>query len=781
VSLDLSKLPGALCHECSLQACPVVPPSGPKNAKMIVVGEAPGNVEVEQGKPFVGPSGSLLDYALSQTNISTEEVYKTNAVMCKPPNNREPMFEEVEACRPRLMLELAHLNAPVLALGRTASETLDLESFGRGILAEIEGRTYMHTYHPAYVLRTPNDAGIFLRDVKRFVDPPVIVNPKWTDPYVMHIETPQRLEEVLSQVPNDTWVSFDIETDQTRWYQRYDGTPPDPILMLQIAWAEDYAVVLDDIMLYDVPETRHILSQFFARVKTVAHNGKFDQIFLKTHLGINVHLDFDTMLAHSIIDENSKHGLKPLVYEYFGIPDYEEHLIKKYLKSRNDRYSKIPFEELSKYGSIDVILTLQLKKVFSKVLREQNRYEWPFQNIPMRGSNAFVDIEIRGIRVDVPYLQQVQKFLENKMEEETEAACKSVNIQEINLGSTQQVAVVVYDTLGFPLQRSRKLGPRSTNHEAMQPLSGRHPFIDHLQEYRRIAKMKNSYADNLLEAVDINGRVHATFLMNGTEMGRLSARNPALQTIPRPDDVFGALIRGAFIAEDGKILLIVDYSQAELRVIAAEAMEPFLIKVYDDDRDLHSEVAIGMYTSAYTKPQRVRTKMFNFSYIYGGNEYSFARDAGLPLAEAKQFVKDYNRLMPRLHDYKQEQLDKMAVQGFVQSRFGRRRHFPIITKVNMDEARKAAVHAPVAGTASDLTLMSACEVEESVHNVVLTVHDSIVLEVDINDADKMERYGVEVMEEMGVRYLPEVKWKANGERRLTWAKRPEGVLYEQIV
>lgn len=123
----------------------------------------------------------------------------------------------------------------------------------------------------------------------------------------------------------------------------------------------------------------------------------------------------------------------------------------------------------------------------------------------------------------------------------------------------------------------------------------------------------------------------------------------------------------------------------------------------------------------------------------------------------------------------------MAVQGFVQSRFGRRRHFPIITKVNMDEARKAAVHAPVAGTASDLTLMSACEVEESVHNVVLTVHDSIVLEVDINDADKMERYGVEVMEEMGVRYLPEVKWKANGERRLTWAKRPEGVLYEQIV
>lgn len=773
-----SKLPGALCHMCSLFDCPVVPPSGPENARLIVVGEAPGAVEVEQGKPFVGPSGTLLEYALKQADVDPELVYKTNVVMCRPENNREPDFTEIEACRPRLLAELESVQAPVLALGKVASQALDLESFGRGETVTLEGRTMMHTYHPAYLLRSPGDAGVFLRDVRRFVEPPVYVNPKWTDPYVMHIETTERLKEVLDQVPNDTWVAFDIETDQVRWYQSYDGTPPDPILMLQLTWAEDFAVVLDDVMLYDVPETRVILGKFFSRVRTVAHNGKFDQVFLKAHLGLDVLLDFDTMLAHALIDENSKHGLKPLVTEYFGIPDYEEHLIKKYLKSRNDTYSKIPFEELAKYGSSDVILTLQLRRAFSKILKDQGRYEWPFQNILMRGANDFVDIEIRGIKIDVPYLQQVQKFLEQKMAEITKQACESVGIQEINLGSTQQVAVVVYDQLGFPLQRNRKLGPRSTRHEAMEPLAGKHPFIDFLLEYRRIAKMKNSYADNLLEAIDINGRVHATFLLNGTEIGRLSARNPALQTIPRPDDMFGALIRGAFIAEEGKVLLIVDYSQAELRTAAVEAKEPFLIRVYEDDRDLHSEVAIAMYGPDYTKAQRVRTKMFNFSYLYGGSEYSFARDAGLPLHEAQSFVKKYNKVMPQLAEYRKTQFEKLAEQGYVESRFGRRRHFPIITKMNMDDARKSCVHAPIAGTASDLTLLSGCTLEEEGFGVVLLVHDSVVLEVNASDADEIETYAIKVMEGMGTKYLPEVRWKADGEKRLRWSDPPMSLLQQ---
>ena len=782
-----SKLPYAKCWECPLAECAVVPPSGSyKNSQLVVIGEAPGAHEVEQGKPFVGPSGVLLNYALQQAGVDPNNVFKTNVVACRPPNNREPDFIEVEACRGRLLHELEQTTAPVLALGKSAAEALDMTSYDRGQRFQWNDRQAMHTYHPAYVLREPDKGSTLLKDISSFVRPPIEVNPEWTNPKVRHITEWIGLKVVLDKIPDNTWVAFDIETDQVRWYQRFDGKPPDPILMLQLAW-EQYGyihnVVIDDVMLYDVPETRDILNEFFPRVRTVAHNGKFDVVFLASHIGVKPRLDFDTMLAHAILDENAKHGLKELVKEIYNIPDYEDSLIKQYLRTRNDFYSKIPFEPLAKYGVIDVIMTLQLRKLFEEMLIAQGRYEWPFMNVIMRGANAFVNIELRGIQIDTDYIQWALTFLEAEMAKEAKAACESVGVdyETFNMNSTQQVATIVYDKLGLPPPRSRKLPPRSTNHEAMVPHAGKHPFIDHLLAYRRVAKMKSSYADNIIESLDINGRVHATFVLQGTEVGRLSARNPALQTIPRPDDIFGALIRGAFVAKPGHVLLIVDYSQAELRVVAAEAMEPFLFDVYENDRDLHSEVAIAMYGPNYTKAQRVRCKMFNFSYVYGGSEYSFARDAGLPLTEAQKFVRDYNRTLPKLAEYRKNQFDKLDKQGYVQSRFGRRRNFPIITKANMDEARKAAVHAPVAGTASDLTLLSGCRLEEEGYEVVLMVHDSVLLEVPEYLADEIAEHAVEIMEETGRTYLPEVKWKADPEVRLRWCDPPMQYQKTQLI
>lgn len=788
----MQKLPCAKCDSCPLVNEPMVPPSGPIEARLVVVGEAPGAEEVSRGAPFVGPSGTVLDYALSEAGIQHNEVYMTNTVMCRPPLNRTPSYEEVEACAPRLKAELDRTRGTLVALGLTASEALQLTHLDRGQLTENTSWAgkVMHTYHPAYILRKPSDSPVFIQDIEKAVRGIMPANPKWSNPDIIHIEDIDTLKKYLDAVPDNTWVAFDIETDQVKWYVSYDGTPADPILMLQMAWEDTWGIVLDDMMLYDVPETRVILRDFFKRVRTVGHNGKFDVIFLTSHIGVRPRLDFDTMLAHYILDENGMHGLKHLVQEIWGIPDYEEALIKQYLSSSNDRYSKIPFEALAKYGVIDVIMTLQLRKLFEQKLRENNQYEWPFMNLMMRGSNNLVDVEMRGTKVDVPYLQKVQAYLLKEMERiEAEAkATLSWDVSDLNLGSTQQCAVVVYDKLGFPLCRNRKLGPRSTAHGAIEPLQGKHPFIDKLLEYRRVSKMKSSYADNLLEVIDINSRVHASFLLHGTEVGRLSARNPALQTIPRPesnfeeDGIFGALIRAAFTASEGKMLGICDYSQAELRVAAVEADEPFLLEVYANNRDLHSEVAQAMYGSGYTKHQRVMCKMFNFSYLYGGSEYSFAKDAGLNINVAKKFVQDYNRVMPKLAAYRKTQFHKLAEQGYVQTRFGRRRRFPIITRVNEDDARKACVHSPIAGTASDLTLLSLCELNEQGYAVVLTVHDSILVEVDdaqevstpkgIRYTSETTIYASEVMKKTGEKYLPEVAWKSDPEVRPRWAEIP---------
>jgi DNA polymerase I len=294
-----------------------------------------------------------------------------------------------------------------------------------------------------------------------------------------------------------------------------------------------------------------------------------------------------------------------------------------------------------------------------------------------------------------------------------------------------------------------------------------------LTEYRRVAKMQSSYVDNLVTFIDLNGRVHADFRITGTEVGRLSVSDPALQTIPRAGDYYGSLIRSLFIARPGYKIVVVDYSQAELRVFACLSGEPFLIKVYMDGRDLHTEVAVAMFGSGYTKEQRVLCKMFNFSYVYGGNEHSFAQDSGLNIQIASQFVHDYDRLMPIGKQFKQDQLKLLRAQGYVESVFGRRRHFPLITPETLDEARKAAVHMPCAGTASDLTLLSALDAKDRGIPVCLTVHDSVLAECREDLANEQAEEIAHIMQSNGTKFMPQVPWKADIDIGDSWAKAPE--------
>ncbi|MHA2428847.1 MAG: DNA polymerase, partial [Candidatus Hermodarchaeia archaeon] len=241
--------------------------------------------------------------------------------------------------------------------------------------------------------------------------------------------------------------------------------------------------------------------------------------------------------------------------------------------------------------------------------------------------------------------------------------------------------------------------------------------------------------------------------------GRLAVRKPALQTIPRASDYHGALIRSSFTAPPGYKLIEVDYSQAELRVLACLSGEEFLQRVYREGRDLHSEVAEAMFGPNFTKEQRVQTKMFNFSYTYGGTEYSFAKDAGLSLPIAKRFVRDYNRNMPRLAAYRKEQVEFLYEHSYIETRFGRRRHFPLIVKNNKDDARKASVHQPVAGGAADLTLISGTKlVNDHGVEVCLMVHDSILAYALEDEAEETATLIAGVMQATAMEYFPEVPW-----------------------
>lgn len=789
--MALSKAPHAKCSECSLAKYPFVPTYAPKDAKYAVIGEGPGYQETNQGVPFVGESGRLLSAVFKNNDIPYDRVWRSNVVACRPPNNREPVAHEIKCCKPRLFAELKEFEGDtILPMGKVAGETI-LAGAGydpnmkiserRGHLFDWNGKTIVPTWHPAYVLRRPSEALNFFGDVERAIKGRVYHKVQ-EQPEVVWINTLSELVLTLNEVHEGAWVAFDLETDQVMWYDRPDE-PADAILMLGLAWSDDIGYIVHPDLLYDSEMARDTLNNFFARTDLtfVAQNGKFDVLFLRT-VGVHARVDFDTMLAHYVLHEEGPHGLKGLALKYFDLEDYEQGLVQKYLKSRNDRYSKVPYEDLGTYCAWDCCVTKALADVLGAQLYDQGLIEWPFKQILMRAQDATTEVEWNGMMVDAEYVDEWYDRLEAYAESLADEMRKIADDPELNPRSYQQVADVIYNERGIEKKRIRGLSPISTAKKALAHVrEGQDEFVDTLRLYRRVHKMLRSYLKNLRAYADINGRVHSSILLHGTEVGRLSFRSPALQTIPRPyEDVYGAIVRGAFVAAPGHKLVVADYSQAELRVAAVLSGEPFLLEVYKEGRDLHSEVAIAMYGEEFTKEQRVMTKMFNFSYLYGGSEYSFAEDAGLDIDMARRFVRDYNKTMPVLAEWKQEQLRLARTQGYVQSPFGRKRRFPLITQTNLQDVRKAAGHAPVAGTASDITLLSLCRLVESGWKVVLTVHDSIVVEVPEDQIEMALDEVVTTMSKTGEEFFPEVPWKVDAEVRDRWSPLPEEVHPEQV-
>jgi uracil-DNA glycosylase family 4 len=783
--LKLPKVKSANCKECPLQEYPFVPSYLPEDAEVFVVGEGPGVQEVRQGKPFVGQSGILLGAAFKQEGVDYEKVARSNVVCCRPPNNRAPTRKEAKCCWPRLAREVVEAEPKVIIpVGKEAADYVLPNTEGmkvserRGHWFKAYGTPTLPTWHPAYVLRRPGAAKDFFNDIHRALNGSpehFLHNP----PEVIHVTEPWQLKEMIDEIPVDAFVAFDLETDQVMWYDRPEA-PADEILMMGVTWERNRCyIVAPEAM--DVDLLKELFD--YSNLKFVAHNGKFDVIFLRANGVNNARCDWDTMLAHYVLwEEPGTHGLKNLALEYFGLPDYEKELVQKYLKSRNDRYSKVPYNELAQYCAWDCCVTLELRNVLGEELVAQDLYDRPFMQLIMPMQRALTEVEWNGVPIDRDYVEKWQQRIFDYCDQ-LEADMQTMADDPVfNPRSPMQVSHYMYNVRKLPRPRARGVKPTSTAKKAIAHIKeGDDEFVDLLRTYRRAHKMNRSYMKNLLLYCSTSGRVHPSALLHGTEVGRLSYRNPAIQTIPRPyEDLYGAMVRSSFVAPPGWRFVLADYSQAELRVVAILSEEPFLLNVYKDGRDLHSEVAIGMYGEDFNKAQRVLCKMFNFSYIYGGSEYSFAEDSGLPLGTARQFVRDYNKLMPKLAEYKKEQFDFARTMGYVVSPFGRRRRFLLITQQNLDDVRKAAVHMPVASTASDLTQLSLVKaVDEGIH-VVLTVHDSIGALAREEQAEETAAHLKWIMETTASKYFPQIPWGVDAEVRDRWAPTPEEIHGEQV-
>lgn len=754
----LEKASGARCDDCPLKNESFVPLYRPSTIEYIALGEAPGAEEVEQRRPFVGQSGKLLQAVMKAAGIDFETVMRTNVVACRPPGNRTPTPAEIEACSGRLSVELAeHPKAKVLALGKTAHLALGFDD-----------TDYWHSnaigaYHPAYVLRMPNEIRPFYNSLLKAKHTAPGTEPPAPRVYVLN-----DLEEMLEGLPlllanGEEDLVIDLETDQVDWVY-------DPILCVGLANSGDRAFIIPIELLNDATAKGYFktfLAKYPGRIG--GHNVKYDANFLEYQLGTHIEPKFDTMLAHYCTDEMpGGHSLKVLSALYFNAPDYEEELVQKHLRSRNDFYSKVPRDDLYKYCGHDVCFTFQLIPIMEDALGQTKLKD--LYQLLLRAGRTLHTVEMRGMLLDTEHLEKVRDMLTKECAAH-ECTLNLIAGREINPRSPTQVAEVMYDVLKLPEGKGgRKVKPRSTDKAVLEALKG-NPFVDELRKYRKKHKLLTSYVENLLDKVDPNGRIHPDLNLIGTETGRLSS---FMHTIPRPGDpadelsYLGRHIRRSFVAEPGWKIGVIDYSQAELRVAAAVSGCAYLLDVFAQGRKIHAEISKEIFGPDYSKEQYVIVKMMDFSFLYGGNEFAMAETAKLPLEAARAMVRKLVSLTPELTEFKNAQFQLMCKQGYIETVFGRRRRMPLVTRDNRDEAMKVAINFPVQSSTSDLKLLSFCDATEASIATLLEVHDSIIITAPKGEIEEHCQRVRAFMIANGEKYFPQVKWEADIEISQRW-------------
>jgi DNA polymerase-1 len=388
-------------------------------------------------------------------------------------------------------------------------------------------------------------------------------------------------------------------------------------------------------------------------------------------------------------------------------------------------------------------------------------------------------MEEAGILLDVPLLRKMSAEMQTRMTELENQVYQAAGTT-FNLNSTQQLSVILFEKLGLePPDRKKKTasGHFSTSADVLEELRGQHEVVDWILEYRELAKLKSTYLDALPEQINpYTGRVHTSYNQTGSVTGRLASSDPNLQNIPTRTET-GRRVRQAFLAAPGNVLLSVDYSQIELRIVAHMANDEAMLAAFKAGQDIHATTAAAVYNvplEEVSKDQRRRAKAINFGLIYGMSSFSLSRSTDLTLAEAENFVKAYFNRFPGVKQYLDGMRKKAAADGYVETLLGRRRYFPALagqTNANLrGREEREAINAPIQGTAADIMKLAMLKVpvELKAHGskakMLLQVHDELVLEcpeMDLKDTAAWVQNAMENAYKLQIPLSTEARWGYN--------------------
>jgi len=447
-----------------------------------------------------------------------------------------------------------------------------------------------------------------------------------------------------------------------------------------------------------------------------------------------------------------------------------------------DPVNSDPASTVRRYGAGDwtedartrAIASHELWRIMQDRMREEKRLLWLYAELERPLSAVLGRMEHRGVRLDVDYLHALSEMLAAEVERVQAEIFRLVG-HPFNLNSRDQLEKVLYDELGLPpLKRTAKTGKRSTSAAALEALRDRHPVVDLILKYRELTKLKGTYVDPLPRLVHPRtGRVHTRFHQTGTATGRLSSSDPNLQNIPVRGE-WGARIRRAFVAGEGMRLVVADYSQIELRVLAHLSGDENLIRIFQEGKDVHAATAAWIFgTEAVDGEMRRAAKTVNFGVLYGMGPHSLAQTLAIEYDKAADFIARYFASFPRVRAFFDRLLEEARAKGYVETLFGRRRFVPELTSKNRrarEAAERVAINMPIQGTAADLIKLAMVKLDARLGEVgahlLLQVHDELVLEAPKERAQEAARLVKEVMEGVWPLKVPLVAEVAVGDNWL---------------
>lgn len=560
------------------------------------------------------------------------------------------------------------------------------------------------------------------------------------------VDTPELRDSLVTYLCQQNSVCFDSET-----------TAIDPVeadlvgLSFSYRKGEAFYVPVPP----DRTEAQAVVDQFkpffdHESIEKIGQNLKYDLLMLKKY-GVQVRGPlFDTMLAHYLIEPEQRHNMDVMAEVYLNYqPVAIESLIGKKGKGQLTMRD-VDIQRVVEYAGEDADVTLQLRDTFAPMLNKDNLHKL-FDQVEMPLVQVLADIELEGVTLDTNALTELSSTLDIDMKQ-VQSEIYEIAGSSFNIGSPKQLGEILFDKLNLDKNAKKtKTGQYATGEEVLSKLEAENPIIGKILDYRELIKLKNTYVDALpLLISPRTGRVHTSFNQAVASTGRLSSTNPNLQNIPIRTPR-GQEIRKAFVPRSDEFLIMsADYSQIELRIMAAFSGDQTMLDAFNNHIDIHTQTASKVFhvpISEVTSEMRRKAKTINFGIIYGISSFGLSQRLKIPRKEAGQIIEEYFQEFSAVKAYMDQSIEKARTCGYAETILGRRRYLRDINSRNVTDrmfAERNAVNAPIQGSAADMLKIAMIRINEFMNReqlkskMILTVHDELVFDAHKSELDYLK-------------------------------------------